>query len=79
MMQEHFRKYAKFGLILATALLPMITSDDSNTIDLDDMALKVENGVEIEAADAFISDKSRSKFDKRLRDVITDMERFEYI
>lgn len=77
-MQEHFRKFAKFGLILSTALLPMITSDDGHGIDVDEMAESVQNGNELDAG-AFISDKSRNKLNKRLRGVVNDMVRLGYI
>lgn len=73
-MLEHFRKFGKFGLLLATMLLPMLTSVQGNAVDLDDLA----NGGKFDV-NIFISDSSRSKFKKRLRDVIFDMVRLEYI
>lgn len=86
-MQEHFRKYAKFGLILSTVLLPMITTERGTGLDLDELAANFEKGKEnnfedskdLEAFNSFISDNSRNKFNKRLRDVIVDMVRLEYI
>ena len=75
-MLEHFRKFAKFGLILATALLPMMTSE--NAIDIDEIAEGVQNGRKMES-NVFISDKSRSKFNTRMRGVISDMVRLGYI
>lgn len=85
-MLEHFRKYAKFGLVLSTILLPMITTDRGNGIDLDEMAAKFEKSKEtnfenddLGVFDSFISDNSRNKFNKRLRDVVVDMVRLGYV
>lgn len=46
-MLEHFRKFAKFGLILSTVLLPMMTSESGNGIDLDEFAEDLTNGKEV--------------------------------
>lgn len=78
LMLEHFRKFAKFGLILSTVLLPMMTSDDGSRIDLDEMAEDVKNGKEVDK-DTFISENSRKKFNKRMRGVVIDMARLGYI
>ncbi|XP_055296576.1 uncharacterized protein LOC129565584 [Sitodiplosis mosellana] len=86
-MLEHFRKYAKFGLVLSTVLLPMITTDRGNGLDLDELAVKFEknkennfeNKEDLDAFNSFISDNSRIKFNKRLRDVVIDMVRLGYV
>lgn len=81
-MLEHFRKFAKFGLILSTILLPMITSEVGSGIDMDGiggsatLSTSNEDGAHF---NHFISDGSRTKLNKRLRDVIFDMVRLEYI
>lgn len=77
-MMEHFHKFAHFGLVLAAVLMPMLTSDGSNAIDLDKISDDVKNGTELDA-NVFISNKSLSKLNKRLRDVVIDMVRLEYI
>ncbi|XP_055302585.1 uncharacterized protein LOC129568559 [Sitodiplosis mosellana] len=77
LMMEHFRKFAKFGLVLSTVLLPMITSEIGSGLDLDGMGDKASgDGTN---SDNFISEESRNKLNKRLRDVIIDMARLEYI
>lgn len=78
LMLEHFQKYAKFGLILATVLLPMLTSDSGSGIDLDEVAGDVQNGKEMDA-NMFISNESQKRFNRRLKEVIVDMVRLEYI
>lgn len=77
-MLEHFHRFAHFGLVLATVLLPMMTSDGSNAIDLDKISDDVKNGTELDA-NVFISNKSLTKLNKRLRDVVVDMVRLDYI
>lgn len=77
-MLEHFHKFAHIGLILATVLLPMLTADAGNAIDLDKISDDVQNGTELDA-NVFISNKSLTKLNKRLRDVVVDMVRLEYI
>lgn len=74
-MLEHFRKFGKFGLVLSTVLLPMITSEVGSGLDLDGI------GNQSDSADSngFISQKSQVKLMERLRDVIIDMARLEYI
>lgn len=77
-MMEHFRKFGKFGLILSTVVLPMITSDIGCGLDFDGMNDDAPDGEATDSND-FISEKSRQKLNKRLRDVISDMVQLEYI
>lgn len=74
LMLEHFRKFGKFGLVLSTVLLPMITSEIGSGLDLD--AIDQTGGTD---ANGFISQRSQIKLMERLRDVIIDMVRLEYI
>lgn len=78
MMLDHFRKFAKFALILSTVLLPMMTSESGNGIDLDEISEDLSNGKEVNE-NIFISESSMKKFNKRLHDVVADMVRLEYI
>lgn len=79
LMLDHFRKFAKFGLILSTALLPIITSEDGHGIDIDGISECVQNVKENSTADVLISEKSRNKYNTRLRGVVSDMVRLGYI
>lgn len=78
LMMEHFRKYAKFGLILANLLLPVMTNESGNGANLDQVAEQYKNGLPSRGS-SFITDKTRSNFEKRLRDVVVDMLRLGYI
>lgn len=75
MMQDHFQKFGKLGLIFAMAILPVITADEGNGIDLDELSERTD----LDEFEFFISENSRSKFNKRLRDVIVDMVQLGYI
>lgn len=77
-MQDHFRKFGKFGMILSTMLLPMMTAESGMTVDLDALSDKVVDGGEFDGS-VFVSEKSRNRLATRLRDVIIDMVRLDYI
>lgn len=78
MMQDHFRKFARFGMILATVLLPMITSDGGKTIDIDALCDDFKDGKDVDGS-VFVSDESKNRLTCRLRDVVIDMVRLDYI
>lgn len=63
---------------MAVGILPMITADSGNVVNMDEMFEDINNGKEVDAS-AFISETSRKRLNKRLRDVIIDMIRLEYI
>lgn len=77
-MQEHFRKFGKFGLIMAVMLLPMITNESGNGLDLDELSVQIESGHEFEE-NPWLNEKTRAKFDKRMHGVVADMVRLDYI
>lgn len=77
-MLEHLEKFGKFGLLMSAMLLPMITNESGNGMDLDELSNQVEKGVEIDK-NIFFTDNSQKLFHKRMRDVIVDMARLGYI
>lgn len=80
-MMQHLRKVGKFGLIFATLLLPILTSDVGNSVDLDKAAEQndTEQKDKKTISSQFVTDESRIRFDKRLKDIVVDMERLNYI
>lgn len=78
MMLDHLKKRGKYGFILATVLLPVITTETEYTLNLDKLGECAENG-SLESGNMLISEKSLKKMHKRLRDIIDDMIRLEYI
>lgn len=81
MLLEHLHKFGKFGLILAAALLPLITADKGHGLDLDDMAEQFSNydGSTNLPENPFISNGSQVKFNERMRGVAIDMVHLGYI
>ncbi|XP_055298661.1 uncharacterized protein LOC129566598 [Sitodiplosis mosellana] len=79
LMQEHFRKFGKFGLVLAAILLPLLTKDSGKEVDLDGIADGIKTGQVDLDTNIFMTDSSTRRFNKRLRDVVIDMARLEYI
>lgn len=77
-MLEHFHKFARFGFILCLMLLPLLTSEQGDAVDLDKLSESIVKG-ELLEENVFISEKSRSRFNKRMRDVVVDMVRLDYI
>lgn len=64
----------------------MITTEQGNGVDLDELATKfekskenIENSTDLDAFESFFSENSRSKFNKRMRDVVVDMVRLGYV
>lgn len=63
---------------MASMLLPMITSDGGHAVDMDGLADAIQNGEEVDAS-VFVSEASLNRLNKRMRDVVADMARLEYI
>ena len=78
-MQQHLHKLGKFGLVLAAILLPLLTKDSGIEVDLDGIADSVKTGQIDLDTNIFMTDASTKRFNKRLRDVVIDMARLEYI
>lgn len=78
LMLEHFHKYGKLGLVLASVMLPIITKDGGLEVNLDSLAEDVNSGKELDPS-IFMTDASTKRFNERLRDVIIDMVRLDYI
>lgn len=78
LMQEHLRKFGKWGLMLAMMLLSVITADERGAINLDQLSEDILDG-KPSPRDAYITENSRLKYNKRLRDVIVDMVRLGYV
>lgn len=77
MMLEHLRKFAKLGIIIASIVLISMTSEPDTVISLDDVSGDLER---INSdSNPFITDRSVIEFQKRMRDVIADMNRLGYI
>lgn len=84
-MMEHFRKFGKFGLIIAPRLLPIICAERGHEVNLDEFADQINSFKDGNAElpdmkdNPFISGNTKAKLDKRLREVAIDIERLGYI
>lgn len=80
-MQEHFRKFGKYGLMMATLLLTVITADKSDGINLDQACEDKLNGKHSDGDNFIIniSEESHARFNQRLREVAVDMVRLDYV
>lgn len=78
MMQEHLQKCAKYGFILATVILPVLTTEKEFTLNFDEFGECAENGT-LEPGNMLITERSQKKLHKRLRGIVTDMMRLGYI
>lgn len=56
----------------------MVSADKGNVVNMDEMFDELNNGGEIDSS-VFISEASRNRLHKRMRDVIIDMVRLNYI
>lgn len=75
---DQLHAHGVFGLVMASMLLPMLTAEEGNTPDLDELSEDLNNGKELDP-NVFMSEKSRESCNRRLREVVIDMARLEYI
>lgn len=75
---DQLRKYGKFGLIMASIFLPLLTGDDGSNPDMEALAQNMQGGMKLEA-DVFVPSDHKMVLNKRLRDVAADMVKYEYI
>lgn len=78
LMLEHLRKFARFGLIMSTVLLPVITFDGEFKPNFEEICQNAENGT-LEDTSVFVSENSIKKLNKRFRDIVADMVQLGYI
>lgn len=78
-MEEHLRRFGKYGLTMATFMLPIITTDKGIAVDMNASHNDRQNVKIVGISSSFVSDKSRNKLNKRLRDVVYDMNQLKYI
>lgn len=78
-MQEHLRRFGKIGMILASVVLPVLTAEKGNGIDIDKMAENMANNEKIDTSDFFFAGPSRDRFNERMKGVVIDMARLGYI
>lgn len=78
LMMEHLRKYGKLALIYAVTMLPIVTAEKGQELNMDVLASECIDGGGF-SMDAIMTNESKMRFHKRLRDVIVDVARLGYI
>lgn len=83
-LDQHLKKFGKFGLAMAIMVLPIFTSNPEDTPDMDEIAEKFkdaqDNGVEFKQSDlTFSSANTIGEYTKRMDGVFQDMYRLGYI
>lgn len=76
-LQEQLHKFGKFGISIASTLLPMLTSEEDSCPDLDALAEHIQNRENDH--NPFAAEKTQGVFNKLMRDVIVDVDRLGYI
>lgn len=72
-LQDQLRQFGKYGLIMFTLMVPMLTSTADSIPDLDEIAESLQHNSDT----VFKPDEAVCH--KRMRDVIVDMDRLGYI
>lgn len=75
---EQLRKYGKFGLVTASVFLPLFTGGADSNPDMDQLAADMESGTKLKT-DLFVPTEFKTALNKRMRDVVADMVKYEYI
>lgn len=80
-MLGHLRKFARFGLILASMAVPTLISDVGNVSNLnwDELSENFMQSQKIPTNLYLHSDALIEKYNKRMRDIVIDLIRLEYV
>lgn len=85
-MMEHLVRFGKYGLIMASTLLPTITADREREMHFNDKSSDSSSNqtsnielMSILKNHPLVSHSSLIRFNERIRDVAVDMVRLEYI
>lgn len=75
---DQLRKYGKYGLVVGAMLSKAMIEDENIASDLDEMSEMMIGDAE-ENDDNIISEKCIAKFNKRIKDLFSDLIRLKYI
>lgn len=74
-LQDQLRRFGKFGLVMATLMVPIITLEGEKCPDLDEIFEAYARG---EPPVSSPIKPDAAVFNKRMRDVIVDLDRLGY-
>lgn len=72
------KKNGRFGIIMATMLLPLTTSLSEDIPNLDDLSEQMSRGEALDV-ELFKFKKTEAIYKTKMRDIIVDMDRLGYI
>lgn len=78
-LQDQFRKFSKFGVIMAPMLLKLIVSDPKNIVDMDKFAENLGLSSAESKHIATFNDKTEHRYRERVTDVINDAFAYGWI
>ncbi|XP_058443604.1 uncharacterized protein LOC131425602 isoform X2 [Malaya genurostris] len=79
-LDQQLKQFGRFGLLMAVMILPVITTKSEDVPDLEEMAEKLENGVNIaDEVNNFRSEDTEATYRQRMSDCCRDMVQFGYI
>lgn len=79
-LDDQLARFGRFGLLMATMLLPIITTKKEDIPDLDGMAEKLENGVDVSSEiNNFKSEGTQDIYREKMAGCCRDMVRLGYI
>lgn len=63
---------------MASIFLPLMTGEEGSIPNMEELAQDMQGGKKLEA-DVFVSNEFKAILNKRLRDVVADMVKYNYI
>lgn len=78
-MQEHLRKFARHSLIIASLLLPLLFEENGNENISDELFEQTKFLNTTQSNESKTAHQTQSKLMNRLREIIIDMVRLDYI
>lgn len=78
-LQSEFKRFGKYGVIMAPILLQVLVSDPNNIADMNVLSNSNDDGSTANKSIANLDEKSVLKYKERLGDVITDARNYGWI
>ncbi|XP_053682762.1 uncharacterized protein LOC128733151 isoform X2 [Sabethes cyaneus] len=79
-LDQQLKQFGRFGLLMAVMILPVITTKSEDVPDLEEMAEKMENGVDLtQEVNQFRSEDTEATYRQKMSDCCRDMVQFGYI
>lgn len=75
---EHLHKFGKFGLVMASIFLPLMTGEEGSNPNMEELAQGMQAGKKLDA-EVFVPNQFKTILNQRLRDVAADMVKYDYI